>query len=89
MCVTSKTAGCWELARDPSLTCADFAVIVKASSGPRYVVSYRPTLPVHKVRPSCFHCLPGRELNQNLSVEGRRPSLTRYDNSNNNAHPTA
>ena len=25
------------------------AVIVKASSGPRYVVSYRPTLPVSKV----------------------------------------
>ena len=24
-------------------------VIVKASSGPRYVVSYRPTLPAHKV----------------------------------------
>lgn len=26
------------------------AVIVKASSGPRYVVSCRPTLPKHKVR---------------------------------------
>jgi len=25
--------------------------IVKASSGPRYVVSYRPTLPVHKLKP--------------------------------------
>lgn len=27
-------------------------VIVKASSGPRYVVSYRPTLPVHKLKPT-------------------------------------
>jgi ATP-dependent 26S proteasome regulatory subunit len=25
-------------------------VIVKASSGPRYVVSYRPTLPAHKLK---------------------------------------
>lgn len=27
-------------------------VIVKASSGPRYVVSYRPTLPAHKLKPT-------------------------------------
>ena len=29
---------------------ADMGVIVKASSGPRYVVSYRPNLPAAKVR---------------------------------------
>jgi 26S proteasome regulatory subunit T4 len=31
--------------------CLSFPVIVKASSGPRYVVSYRPTLPVAKLKP--------------------------------------
>lgn len=28
-----------------------FVVIVKASSGPRYVVSFRPTLPLDKLKP--------------------------------------
>jgi 26S proteasome regulatory subunit T4 len=30
--------------------CSSIPVIVKASSGPRYVVSYRPTLPVAKLK---------------------------------------
>jgi 26S proteasome regulatory subunit T4 len=40
---------------------ADSLVIVKASSGPRYVVSYRPTLPVHKVCLTTPHIKTGAD----------------------------
>jgi hypothetical protein len=38
-----------------------YIVIVKASSGPRYVVSYRPTLPAHKVSLSVVPAVQERE----------------------------
>ena len=34
----------------PCMHSSFLSVIVKASSGPRYVVSYRPTLPAHKLK---------------------------------------
>ena len=36
--------------RSYSYSSASLAVIVKASSGPRYVVSYRPALPAEKLK---------------------------------------
>jgi len=35
---------------EPRFRCRLFLVIVKASSGPRYVVSFRPALPVAKLK---------------------------------------
>lgn len=64
------------------LTPRCLAVIVKASSGPRYIVSYRPTLPVAKVSgttlsDSLFHVyLPARCILNWLQLKaGVRVSL--------------
>ena len=50
-------------------------VIVKASSGPRYVVSYRPTLPAHKVSYAELAELPQADA----AVEAGCPGLVGHD----------
>jgi len=50
-------------------------VIVKASSGPRYIVSYRPTLPVAKVRQADDTVPLARLTYHPLAAQGWCPSV--------------
>jgi hypothetical protein len=57
-------------------------VIVKASSGPRYVVSYRPTLPAHKVSYAKLAESPQADA----AVEAGCPSLAGHDHLDDHAY---
>lgn len=68
-------------------------VIVKASSGPRYVVSYRPALPLSKVCITEIPCVGAWYWSADRSpnrlaiiAQARSPSISRYDNLDHHAH---
>ena len=64
-----------------------YIVIVKASSGPRYVVSYRPALPVSKVCFFSYICFNGSHADKQLPAESRCPSVSRHDYVDDHANP--
>jgi hypothetical protein len=59
------------------------SVIVKASSGPRYVVSYRPTLTAAKVSHLGYR---EQAIADDLLAESWCPCISRHDNPDNHAY---